>query len=196
MMNFNGSVLDLSGVEPSTGGGGQVTIVPAGTYTVVCTEVRTHEMASGQGMGLIAKFQIIEGELSGKEISDFFTIRHDRSEPAQRIGQQKVRSWLDALGMPPALDFSQLDNLTNKPIVVDVSVGKGKPKNANDPSQGHYENNNVNAFHAPGNGAHGNMGSAAAPPPTQAPNAPAPAAQAAAVQNGGAPAAGAMPWRR
>ena len=119
MNMFFGQALDLSETKPQ----GDYTPLPEGVYTVICTEfdVENKINAKGQNVtGAKVKFQVIDGEHTNRRISDYHIIMHSGSAQAQDIGQRRLRSWCDALGISPILESAE--PLLHKPVKVKVKI--------------------------------------------------------------------------
>jgi hypothetical protein len=114
-----GQKLDLSAVAPA----GEYTPLPEGVYAVICTEFDVETKNNQKGdlvTGAKVKFQVIEGQYAGRKISDYFIIMHSGSAMAQDIGQRRLRSWCDALGIAPTLESAE--PLLHKPVKAKVKI--------------------------------------------------------------------------
>lgn len=161
---------DTSDVTPDTGaaGGGSYDPLPEGVYTLKAIEAEEKSTSRGDGTYIKAKFEVVNGEHTGRWVWNNFNINNP-SPRAQQIGRQQLVAWATAAGRPSADDT---DKLLDRPFRAELSIEKG--------TGGYKDSNRIRAFL---------FDQAAAPAP--APRAPA-APRAAAP----APAAGAAknPW--
>jgi hypothetical protein len=184
MNMFFGTTLDLTNVDPNAG---SFSPVPEGEYKVVCTDFDYGEKFNDKNQrvgGAKVKFQILEGEYAGRKVNDYFIIRHDGSADAQRIGQARLRSWCDALGVHPSLESAEV--LLHKPVMAKVKVDSPRTVNG----KTYNEQNRIESF-LPADGAQ----VAAKPATVMRPAAAASPAKAAVVAAPAQAAAkGKMPW--
>lgn len=125
--SFFGESLDLTNTAPAT----EFKPLDAGTYTAVCIEAVTE--SKDWGVNAKVKFKITEGANTNRIISDGgFGIIHRKSEKANDINQRRLRSWCDAIGIPP--NINSLDQFIGKTVNVKVRVEQSNginPKTGN-----------------------------------------------------------------
>ena len=90
--------IDLSGVDPASAP------IPAGVYKIDIVDAEIRETKNGLGMGVKLQMQVHLPDGTPRTHYDFILFRHETSDIAQRIGQERLRSLSDALGLD-ASDF-------------------------------------------------------------------------------------------
>jgi len=106
--------LDLSDVQPDTGGG---TTVPQGDYVVAITEAFMKATSAGTGHFLQVEMQITEGEMKGASITDRFNLDNPNAK-AVEIAKAQLKAVTEAIGHVGVLEDS--DDLIGKPFKVRV----------------------------------------------------------------------------
>lgn len=183
-MHF-GTRLDLTKIEPAAEY--EYVPLPEGVYKVVCHEFEVTE--KDWGIGAKVKFTVVEGEHTGRKANDFFIITH-RNAQAQDIGQRRLRSWCDALGIPATLESGE--PLIGKVVLAKIKIDPAREKDG----KVFNAQNRIEYFLA----AEDESAAVAAPKPVTRPAvaaSPAPkAAVAAAPATTQAVASKSMPWKR
>lgn len=154
--------IDLSGVETTSAP------IPEGVYKIDIVDAEIRETKNGLGTAVNLQMQVHLPDGTPRTHYDFILFRHESSDIAQRIGQERLRSLSDALGLD-ASDFDPSATV-GKSCRVKLKISTKEP-----------DRNEVRGYLAPeGEGATESTGE----------EAPAPAVAAANSGNSGA----ARPW--
>jgi hypothetical protein len=95
--------LDLSQVKESG-----PSIVPTGSYDVVCDDAVVKDTKSGGGQYINAKFRIVGGEYDGRTLFNMFNIANQNPK-AVEIGLSQLKSFMKAAGVTDLKLNSVLD---------------------------------------------------------------------------------------
>lgn len=120
--SFFGNAVDLSNTKPAAEFAPRQEPVPENWYPMMLIDIETRK--ESWGIGANVTFKIVEGELAGREVKDFFIFVHSGSAKANDIGQERLRAWCDALGLPP--NITSADPLVHKTVYAKVRVEQGK----------------------------------------------------------------------
>ncbi len=109
----NLSSLNMANVEAQS-----FSVLPVGDYKVLIAESDVAPTKAGTGHYVKAKFQIVEGEYTGRTVINIFNI--DNPNPtAVEIGLGQLKACADACGIANLQDS---DELTNKTCVISVGI--------------------------------------------------------------------------
>lgn len=123
-------VLDFSDAPPAQGGGG-FDHVPPGRYAVQLTRISEERAKSSNRKMIVAQWEVVQGEQTGKSLSDRFVIEGDA-----KFGRQRLHACLLALMLPVQqkkikIDLDTLGGRTCTALVIDEEI----PASENYPSR-------------------------------------------------------------
>lgn len=98
-------------------------LIPAGEYKAIITESNKKETASGNGVGILFKFQIIEGKFKSRTLFNWINWEHP-NEMAQNIGRENLARICQAA--LPGVRVHDTEELHDKPMMISVKVKKNK----------------------------------------------------------------------
>jgi hypothetical protein len=116
MANFS---FDTSSVEAREN---NFELIPAGQYPAQVVESDIQPLKSGNGHALVLVFQIVDGPYRGRKIWNRLNVKHSNPE-AERIAQQSLREFCDAVGVTRMQDTVELHN---KPCTIRVKIREDK----------------------------------------------------------------------
>ena len=116
--------------------------VPAGEYLVAARKMTEGPLKSGNGNGIEAEFEILEGEYAKNKVWHKFITTHSVAKAAE-IGNDMLSRYLKAVGQDQGLDgigndYTQLENYLNKALTVRVTIEEGRER----PDGGKYKDKN------------------------------------------------------
>jgi len=122
--------LDLKNQKPETDGFDEV--IPNGDYVVAFCKAELITTKAG-GTGLKLSMKVVQGELEGKQISDFLNIKNANPK-SEQISLARLRRICDlTIGKPVLVDT---DELMGKRVVVKVETEE----------RGGYDHNRIKSY--------------------------------------------------
>lgn len=118
-------------------------LVPAGIYPAVIFSAELSPTSKGDGVKLITRHTITEGEFEGETVDHLFNIKNP-NETAQRIGRGELKTLSLAVGLTDRPD--EESELFDKAHLIKVVVEKSEQINPNTGEP--YENSKIKGFYA------------------------------------------------
>ena len=100
---------------------GEYKPIPAGTYPMTIVETAIQDNKAGNGQSILLKFAVDGENYNGRLIYWRIAYTHPNKE-AVRIGKEKLKSLLNALGLET---IGNTDELQNKQVLCEVIIRQG-----------------------------------------------------------------------